>query len=52
MNIHERMQELITTLRAADTAYYRDDTPILTDHEYDALIDELKILEAHAGYIM
>ena len=52
MNIHERMQELITTLRAADTAYYRDDTPILTDHEYDALIDELKILEARAGYIM
>ena len=52
MNIHERMQELLTTLRAADTAYYRDDTPILTDHEYDALTDELKILEARAGYAL
>ena len=52
MNIHERMQGLITTLRAADTAYYRDDTPILTDHEYDALTDELQILEARAGYAL
>ena len=52
MNIHERKQGLITTLRAADTAYYRDDTPILTDHEYDALTDELQILEARAGYAL
>ena len=40
-----RMKELIGILRRADTAYYKYDAPIMTDREYDALYDELAMLE-------
>ena len=46
---HERMLELIDILKAADVAYYRDDAPIMTDREYDRLMDELKELEKDTG---
>ena len=35
-----RMKELIEILKEADVAYYRDDTPTMTDLEYDLLTDE------------
>lgn len=46
---HERMLELIEQLNKADIAYYRDDAPIMTDREYDILMDELKGLEHDTG---
>lgn len=45
----ERMKELIARLKEADIAYYRDDRPILSDRDYDALTDELKSLEQNTG---
>ena len=41
----ERIEELRATLREADRAYYRDAQPIMSDREYDALMDELVALE-------
>lgn len=49
---NERMLELIEQLSKADIAYYRDDTPIMTDREYDQLMDELKGLERETGLIL
>lgn len=46
---YERMQELINLLKEADIAYYREDSPVMTDREYDILIDELVDLEKAAG---
>ena len=48
----ERMRELVALLTKADIAYYRDDTPIMLDREYDKLTDELKVLEATTGIIL
>lgn len=39
----ERMKELIARLKEADIAYYRDDRPILSDRDYDALTEELRV---------
>lgn len=52
MNHMERMQKLIALLTKADIAYYRDDSPIMTDLEYDRLFDELKALEEASGLIL
>ena len=48
----ERMQELIAMLNEADVAYYRDDSPIMTDIQYDRLMDELKDIETRTGLIL
>jgi len=47
-----RMRELIPLIREADTAYYTHDRPIMTDREYDALYDELKMLEDTSGIVI
>ena len=39
--IYERMQQLIRQIRQADTAYYKHDAPVMSDLEYDRLMDEL-----------
>ena len=46
-----RIKELITVITDADKAYYGEDNPIMTDKEYDALIDELKLLETTTGIV-
>ena len=47
-----RMKELVGILKRADTAYYKHDDPIMTDREYDALFDELKMLEDNSGIVL
>lgn len=49
---HERMLELIEQLTKADIAYYRDDNPIMTDRDYDILMDELKDIESRIGLVL
>ena len=46
-----RMKELIKKIAEADQAYFRDDKPIMTDREYDAMMEELKKLETETGVI-
>jgi len=50
--IYERMQQLIQQIRQADTAYYKHDAPIMSDLEYDRLIDDLVALEEDSGVIL
>ena len=50
--IYERMQQLIRQIRQADTAYYKHDAPIMSDLEYDRLIDDLVALEEDSGVIL
>lgn len=47
-----RMKELIDKLKEADVAYYRDDSPIMSDREYDELTTELQQLESKTGVIL
>ena len=51
MNSIQRMKELIAKITEADTAYYRDDSPVMTDREYDALLAELLKLEQETGIV-
>lgn len=48
----ERMRELIERLTEADIAYYKNDTPIMTDLEYDRLTEELASLEHDTGLVL
>ena len=48
----ERIKELVGLLSNASDAYYVNDRPIMTDKEYDALYDELDVLEKQTGYIL
>ncbi|MBU2732823.1 NAD-dependent DNA ligase LigA [Acidithiobacillus ferridurans] len=43
----ERIQQLRAELVAANNAYYREDSPTLSDAEYDARLRELRTLEDH-----
>ena len=47
-----RIQELVATLNAANHAYYQQDSPIMSDFEYDKLYDELVQLENETGIIL
>ena len=44
-----RMQELVELLNRAAKAYYQDADEIMSNYEYDALYDELQVLEAQTG---
>ena len=48
----ERMRGLIATIKQADTAYFRDDRPIMSDRDYDVAVDLLKDLEHDTGVIL
>ena len=48
----KRIRELIGTLRAAGRAYYQESREIMSNFEYDALYDELGMLEKETGYIL
>lgn len=49
-NLNDKlMRGLIETIKKADTAYYRDDSPIMSDRDYDVAVDLLKNLEQETG---
>lgn len=45
----KRMEELVTILNEASKAYYQEDREIMSNYEYDALYDELLLLESSLG---
>lgn len=47
-----RLKELVTLLNSASGAYYQKAAPIMSDREYDALYDELILLEDATGIVM
>lgn len=47
----KKMQELLERLSQANHAYYVLDQPIMSDHEYDKLYDELTELEQKTGIV-
>ena len=49
MNNLFRMRELIELINDADKAYFGEDKPIMTDKEYDALVEELTKIEKETG---
>ena len=52
MGTQKRMNELIIRLSEASEAYYGYDDPIMTDHQYNALYDELEQLEKQTGIVL
>lgn len=52
MKAKTQMQDLIAKIKEADTAYYKHDAPIMTDHAYDQLMDELISMEKRSGIIL
>ena len=52
MNKLERMKELIALLNEASKAYYAEDKEIMSNFEYDALYDELTVLEEELGTVL
>lgn len=52
MNKVERIKELVKLLNNASSAYYNTGNTIMSDEEFDALLDELKVLEVETGLIL
>ena len=52
MDIKSRIEELVGLLNKASDAYYNGQGEIMSDHEWDALFDELKAAEEKTGYIL
>lgn len=52
MNKIDRIKELVEQLNKASEAYYKYDKPIMSDKEYDCLMDELESLEASENFIL
>ena len=52
LNKSERMKELADILNRAAKAYYAEDREIMSNHEYDALYDELTALEQDTGIVL
>lgn len=52
MNKIDRIKELVELLNKASEAYYKYDSPIMSDKEYDTLMDELERLEKSEGFIL
>lgn len=46
-----RMRDLVSMIKEADNAYFADDKPIMTDREYDNLVEELQALEKSTGIV-
>ena len=48
----ERIRELTAILDRAAYVYEQEDREIMSNHEYDALYDELRTLEQETGFVM
>lgn len=48
----DRMKYLVETLNQAAKAYYAEDREIMSNFEYDALYDELVVLEEETGIVL
>lgn len=46
MNKEEQIKNLVERIKQAATAYYNTDEPILSDEEFDSLVNELRGLDA------
>lgn len=46
-----RMRELLDKIKEADDAYFVEDKPIMSDRDYDALVEELQSLEKATGIV-
>lgn len=49
--MENRIRELTKKLHKASVAYYKYDSPIMTDKQYDDMYDELEILEEQVGLV-
>ena len=47
-----RIEELVETMNKASEAYYNGQDEIMSNYEWDALFDELTMLETETGYIL
>ena len=48
----DRIKELVEVLNHASKAYYQESREIMTNHDYDALYDELVSLEKETGIVL
>ncbi len=48
----KRLKAITVEIRIADSQYYEDDAPVLTDAEYDALRKELNAIEAEFPHLV
>jgi DNA ligase (NAD+) len=48
----DKIKELVEQLNKASEAYYKYDKPIMSDKEYDSLMDELERLETSEHFIL
>lgn len=48
----QRIKQLVRELNEASDAYYLYDNPIMSDHEYDEMMDKLESLEKQTGYVL
>lgn len=50
--IRQEMAHLIAQLNQASEAYYNGKNELMTDYEWDAAFDRLKLLEQQAGFTL
>ncbi len=52
MEKQKRIEELVAFLNKCSDEYYNKNNPTLSDAEFDALFDELSLLERETGYVL
>ena len=48
----DRIKELVELLNKAGKSYYSEGRELMSNYEYDALYDELGMLEKETGYVL
>ena len=52
MSTVDRIKKLVSTLNQHRNLYYNNQSPTISDYEYDKLFDELKCLEEETGIVL
>ena len=52
MSVLEEMQNLVKELNFHAEQYYKFDSPVISDGEYDKLYDRLVALEKETGFVL